>query len=200
MYTHTDPQLLFMSAWSQSWSHFSLLLPPQNIFYIAPCLPEDVNNLWLISNILSSKCDFYVFMIFDKCSHIFLPNSDNMLFWDANCGQSIHFAPQNHWVGFVENFLIKSCFFIIQWFSQFWCMSKLFRMWGATVMRLALCVYLYLGHDCLHLYEEKVDLSKTVFIQLPYTTWVVNKHLYETWWSGLTPAWYSENISVIAIY
>ena len=101
---------------------------------------------------------------------------------------------------FVENFLIKSCFFIIQWFSQFWCMSKLFRMWGATVMRLALCVYLYLGHDCLHLYEEKVDLSKTVFIQLPYTTWVVNKHLYETWWSGLTPAWYSENISVIAIY
>ena len=32
----TDPQLLFMSAWSQSWSHFIVLLPPKKIFCITP--------------------------------------------------------------------------------------------------------------------------------------------------------------------
>ena len=34
----TDPQLLFMSAWSQLWSHFFKLSLPKNIFCISPWL------------------------------------------------------------------------------------------------------------------------------------------------------------------
>ena len=34
---YTDPQLLFMSAWSQSWSHFFWLPPPKNNVCITPC-------------------------------------------------------------------------------------------------------------------------------------------------------------------
>ena len=33
---YTDPQLLFMSAWSQSWSHFFVLPPPKIILCIIP--------------------------------------------------------------------------------------------------------------------------------------------------------------------
>ena len=34
---HTDPLLLFMSAWSQSWWHFFVLPPPKNYICITPC-------------------------------------------------------------------------------------------------------------------------------------------------------------------
>ena len=33
---YTDPQLPFMSAWSQSWSHFFVLLPLKKSFCISP--------------------------------------------------------------------------------------------------------------------------------------------------------------------
>ena len=33
---YTDPQLLFMSAWSQSWSYFFVLSPPLKNFCIPP--------------------------------------------------------------------------------------------------------------------------------------------------------------------
>ena len=32
----TDPQLLFMSSWSQSWSHFIVTLPCKKMFCITP--------------------------------------------------------------------------------------------------------------------------------------------------------------------
>ena len=34
---YTDSQLLFMSAWSQSWSHFFVLPAPKNNICITPC-------------------------------------------------------------------------------------------------------------------------------------------------------------------
>ena len=39
---YTDPQLLFMSAWSQSWLHFFVLpLPPKIMYYPLEFLPAN---------------------------------------------------------------------------------------------------------------------------------------------------------------
>ena len=46
---YTDPQLLFMCAWSQSWSHFFVLTPPKKSFCITPCL-QFSNLLQLLNN------------------------------------------------------------------------------------------------------------------------------------------------------
>ena len=105
-----------------------------------------------------------IFIIFDCYGPIFLPNPNSILFWNANCVQSIHFAPKKyHRIAWCQIFVVKRCFFIIQWFSQFWCISKLFKLCGVTVKQLAFCLYLFLGHDLSHPYDEKVDLCKTFF-------------------------------------
>ena len=46
---YTDPQLLFNSAWSQSWSHFFVLPPPQKDFCITPCLGQRSSLRFLFS-------------------------------------------------------------------------------------------------------------------------------------------------------
>ena len=51
--------------------------------------------------------------------------------------------------------------------------SKLFKLSGGTERRLAFCVYLYLEHDLLYPYEEKVIFVKHFFflLLLLYVEW-----------------------------
>ena len=47
---YIDPLLLFISAWSQSWLHFVVLLPPTKNFCITPCLPILVELIGLVNS------------------------------------------------------------------------------------------------------------------------------------------------------
>ena len=49
---YIDPLLLFMRAWSQSWSHFVTLLPPTKYFCITPCLPILVELIDLVDSVI----------------------------------------------------------------------------------------------------------------------------------------------------
>ena len=49
---YIDPLLLFISAWSQSWSHFVVLLPPTKNFCITPCLPILVELIDLVNSVM----------------------------------------------------------------------------------------------------------------------------------------------------
>ena len=49
---YIDPLLLFISAWSQSWSHFDVLLPPIKNFCISPCLPIVVELIDLVNSVM----------------------------------------------------------------------------------------------------------------------------------------------------
>ena len=107
---------------------------------------EDLNNLWLISDILSNKCGFCVFSWFlTVISHIFfvrLPQHAVLRckLWTINsfCTQKVSL----YWLG--VNFLWLKVFFHNSDFIIFGVYL------GATVRKLAFCIYLYLGHDFLH--------------------------------------------------
>ena len=49
---YIDPLLLFISAWSQSWLHFVVLLPPTKNFCITPCLPILVELIDLVNSVM----------------------------------------------------------------------------------------------------------------------------------------------------
>ena len=49
---YIDSLLLFMSAWSQSWSHFVVLLPATKYFCITPCLPILVELIDLVNSVI----------------------------------------------------------------------------------------------------------------------------------------------------
>ena len=49
---YIDPLLLFMSAWSQSWSPFVILLPPTKYFCITPCLPNLVELIDMVNSVI----------------------------------------------------------------------------------------------------------------------------------------------------
>ena len=49
---YVDPLLLFISAWSQSWLHFIVLLPPTKNFCITPCLPILVELIDLVNSVM----------------------------------------------------------------------------------------------------------------------------------------------------
>ena len=68
-------------------------------------LSEDVNNLWSISDISLNILFLCIFMILACYSHIFLQDSQNNLFCDAECGETIHFVRKKyHNIGLVQNF------------------------------------------------------------------------------------------------
>ena len=68
---YTDPQLLFMSAWSQSWSHFILVLP-KKISVLPPDNISKVQNMFKVNN-RSTKHDSGVFIVtFEYIWHIVL--------------------------------------------------------------------------------------------------------------------------------
>ena len=62
---YTDPQMLFMSAWSQLWSHFFILLPSKKNFCISPPLIYIYIYIYIyiiyICNILYIYIHIYVY-------------------------------------------------------------------------------------------------------------------------------------------
>ena len=49
---YIDSLLLFISAWSQWWLHFVVLLPPTKNFCITPCLPILVELIDLVNSVM----------------------------------------------------------------------------------------------------------------------------------------------------
>ena len=49
---YIDSRLLFISAWSQSWPHFVVLLPLTKNFCITPCLPILVELIDLVNSVM----------------------------------------------------------------------------------------------------------------------------------------------------
>ena len=87
-------------------------------------LSEDVNNLWLISDILSNKYGFCVFSWFLTVTTTYFCQIPKMEIVDNKL--ILHPKSITVLVWF-QSFMVKACFFIIQWLYQLWSITKLFK-------------------------------------------------------------------------
>ena len=124
--------------WTEKWPNFSIHTATfkDTIFWIkflSTCtekvhLQRDVNNLWLISDISSNKCGFCVFLWFLTVTASYFCQFSTVSFSEMEFVHSQFILHPKSIIVLVwcEISVVQWCLFIIQWFSQFWCISKLF--------------------------------------------------------------------------
>ena len=126
------------------------------------------------------------FIIFQCYNHIFLPNFPNSYSKMQIVDNQFTLHSKSITVLIWYQFFVVKCFFITQWFSQLWCIANYLNYKELLQRGCTFCVYLYLGHDILHPYEDKVDHCKTFFLSIICrmqsfsASLVVNKHSWET--------------------